>query len=245
MDFIFNNLTIPDVLGCLNNIDNVLEETPNFPHDFGTDFGLFDEKPHNVYVHQQNCNTIPYQSNYQPKQEQTDCLYSKNLESNQSWFTIPSTQFHTQLNHSCTHEVNNKPAEFMGIREMKKEITEQLIFDNIPEKPLRRKPGRKKGQLSNVYHLWEFIRDLLKEPNNQNLITWEDRDKGIFRLIQSAEVAKLWGQKKNNKRLMNYEKMSRSLRYSRKEGYFMDIPRDGSYPKKLCFRFGPKSHGWK
>jgi hypothetical protein len=33
--------------------------------------------------------------------------------------------------------------------------------------------------------------------------------------------------------------------YSRKEGYFEDVPKDGGYPKKLCFKFGPKSHGWK
>lgn len=34
-------------------------------------------------------------------------------------------------------------------------------------------------------------------------------------------------------------------RYSRKEGYFEDVPKDEGYPKKLCFKFGPKSHGWK
>ena len=34
-------------------------------------------------------------------------------------------------------------------------------------------------------------------------------------------------------------------RYSRKEGYFDALPKDKGYPKKLCFKFGPKSHGWK
>jgi hypothetical protein len=33
--------------------------------------------------------------------------------------------------------------------------------------------------------------------------------------------------------------------YSRKEGYFEDVSKDGGYPKKLCFKFVPKSHGWK
>jgi len=34
------------------------------------------------------------------------------------------------------------------------------------------------------------------------------------------------------------------FRYSRKEGYFDDIPKDKGYPKKLCFKFGKKAHGW-
>ncbi|XP_041365933.1 ETS-related transcription factor Elf-3-like isoform X2 [Gigantopelta aegis] len=110
----------------------------------------------------------------------------------------------------------------------------------------KKKPGRKKGQTSNVLHLWEFIRDLLVDPETcGSLIRWENRTEGVFRLVNSNDVAMLWGQKKKNKKPMTYEKMSRSLRYSRKEGYFVDLPKHSGYPKKLCFRFGPKSHGWK
>lgn len=110
----------------------------------------------------------------------------------------------------------------------------------------KKRPGRKKGQTSSVYHLWEFIRDLLKDPKFcPKIIKWENKPEGIFRVVQSNEVAKLWGSKKKNRSKMTYEKLSRSLRYSRKEGYFADIPKDKGYPKKLCFKFGPKSHGWE
>lgn len=108
----------------------------------------------------------------------------------------------------------------------------------------RKRPGRKKGQTSSVYHLWEFIRDLLHDPK-QRIIKWENEQEGIFRVVKSSEVAKQWGNMKKNREKMTYEKLSRSLRYSRKEGYFEDVPKDGGYPKKLCFKFGPKSHGWK
>lgn len=27
-------------------------------------------------------------------------------------------------------------------------------------------------------------------------------------------------------------------------GYFADLPKNAGYPKKLCFKFGPKAHGW-
>lgn len=110
----------------------------------------------------------------------------------------------------------------------------------------RKKPGRKKGQVSKVLHLWEFIRDLLGDSNYcPRIISWENEKEGVFRVVHSNEVAKLWGEKKKNKKTMTYEKLSRSLRYSRKEGYFDSLPRDRGYPKKLCFKFGPKSHGWK
>ncbi|XP_060082894.1 ETS homologous factor-like [Ylistrum balloti] len=114
------------------------------------------------------------------------------------------------------------------------------------DKEKRKRPGRKKGQTSSVYHLWEFIRDLLQNPQHcPKIIKWEDEEEGIFRVLKSTEVAKEWGSMKKNKTAMTYEKLSRSLRYSRKEGYFDDIPKDRGLPKKLCFKFGPKSHGWK
>ncbi|XP_025085046.1 ets DNA-binding protein pokkuri-like isoform X1 [Pomacea canaliculata] len=114
------------------------------------------------------------------------------------------------------------------------------------EKCQRKKPGRKKGQVSKVLHLWEFIRDLLCDPEHcPRIISWENEREGVFRVVHSTEVARLWGEKKNNKKTMTYEKLSRSLRYSRREGYFAALPKDKGYPKKLCFKFGPKSHGWR
>ncbi|XP_048764686.1 ETS-related transcription factor Elf-3-like isoform X3 [Ostrea edulis] len=110
----------------------------------------------------------------------------------------------------------------------------------------KKRPGRKKGQTSSVYHLWEFIRDLLHDERFcPKIIKWESEVEGIFRVVKSDEVAKQWGSKKNNRSKMTYEKLSRSLRYSRKEGYFADIPKDRGLPKKLCFKFGPKAHGWR
>ncbi|KAL4224770.1 hypothetical protein ACF0H5_015467 [Mactra antiquata] len=109
----------------------------------------------------------------------------------------------------------------------------------------KKRPGRKKGQVSKVYHLWEFIRDVLNDPNHcGKVIKWENEEEGIFRVVQSEVAASMWGQKKKNRTKMTYEKMSRSIRYSRKEGYFDDLPKDKGYPKKLCFKFGKKAHGW-
>ena len=61
-------------------------------------------------------------------------------------------------------------------------------------------------------HLWEFLLELL---NNENVapkhIKWENREMGIFRIIDSTVVADLWGKRKRNPK-MTYEKLSRALR---------------------------------
>lgn len=59
--------------------------------------------------------------------------------------------------------------------------------------------------------LWQFLLQLLKEPQNKNIICWTSND-GEFKLQQAEEVARLWGIRKN-KPSMNYDKLSRALRY--------------------------------
>jgi hypothetical protein len=74
-------------------------------------------------------------------------------------------------------------------------------------------------------HLWEFIRHLLKtseDPSDgssagvafgEKIIQWEDRAEGVFRIVNSKAVAKLWGEQKDNRKTkMTYEKLSRALR---------------------------------
>ena len=60
--------------------------------------------------------------------------------------------------------------------------------------------------------LWQFLLELLMNPgSNSHLISWTSTD-GEFKLHNSEEVARLWGLRKN-KTNMNYDKLSRALRY--------------------------------
>ncbi|XP_041438898.1 ELK4, ETS transcription factor S homeolog isoform X2 [Xenopus laevis] len=59
--------------------------------------------------------------------------------------------------------------------------------------------------------LWQFLLQLLQEPHHSQLICWTSND-GEFKLLQAEEVARLWGVRKN-KPSMNYDKLSRALRY--------------------------------
>lgn len=76
--------------------------------------------------------------------------------------------------------------------------------------------------------LWQFLLELLTSREHRHLITWESNHNsssssnvlataapsagGEFKLLQPEEVATLWGDRKN-KPTMNYEKLSRALRY--------------------------------
>ena len=58
--------------------------------------------------------------------------------------------------------------------------------------------------------LWKFLLEELRKPNG-NHVQWVDEREGLFRFVDTTEVSKLWGQKKN-KDDMNFEKLSRGIR---------------------------------
>lgn len=59
--------------------------------------------------------------------------------------------------------------------------------------------------------LWQFLLELLTNKEFKSIIQWIGND-GEFKLKHPEVVAHLWGERKN-KPAMNYEKLSRALRY--------------------------------
>uniref|UniRef100_A0A7E4ZRP6 ETS domain-containing protein n=1 Tax=Panagrellus redivivus TaxID=6233 RepID=A0A7E4ZRP6_PANRE len=64
---------------------------------------------------------------------------------------------------------------------------------------------------SGQIQLWQFLMELLSDQGNSNVITWEGTQ-GEFKLVDPDDVARRWGERKS-KPNMNYDKMSRALRY--------------------------------
>ncbi|KAM9299147.1 Friend leukemia integration 1 transcription factor [Gastrophryne carolinensis] len=64
---------------------------------------------------------------------------------------------------------------------------------------------------SGQIQLWQFLLELLSDSANASCITWEGTN-GEFKMTDPDEVARRWGERKS-KPNMNYDKLSRALRY--------------------------------
>ncbi|MCL4140869.1 UNVERIFIED_CONTAM: hypothetical protein GTU68_000491 [Idotea baltica] len=113
--------------------------------------------------------------------------------------------------------------------------------------PKKRGPGRppkpeseRKRKTKRTGRLWEFIRNLLLDPKTcPSMLKWENAQAGVFRIVQSDAIANKWGMRKNNEK-MNYEKLSRAMRYYYKAKIFEPV-----LGKRLVYKFGCNAKGWR
>ncbi|KAM8722658.1 ETS translocation variant 5-like [Acanthopagrus schlegelii] len=89
-------------------------------------------------------------------------------------------------------------------------------------------PYQRRGSLQ----LWQFLLTLLDNPANAHLIVWTGRNME-FKLIDPEEVARLWGIQKNRP-AMNYDKLSRSLRYYYEKGIMQKVAGERYVYKFVC-----------
>ena len=107
----------------------------------------------------------------------------------------------------------------------------------LSSSPLPQTPPTPTRTSSNI-HLWQFVKELLNEPHlHSGCIHWVDREKGIFKIVDSVRVAHLWGKRKNRP-AMNYDKLSRSLRQYYKKGIMKKTERT----QRLVYQFCPPYH---
>jgi hypothetical protein len=78
----------------------------------------------------------------------------------------------------------------------------------------------KRGSLQ----LWQFLLQLISNSNKNeaNIIEWTRKTSAEFKLLDPEEVARKWGIQKNRP-TMNYDKLSRSLRYYYEKGIMQKV----------------------
>merc|ERR1712088_700018 len=129
--------------------------------------------------------------------------------------------------------------------------TEEASEEEMEEKPQRklvsrrsRKPSRnpipqqrKKGSTLKIS---QWIVELLRNrETNPSVILWEDESAGKFRVVDSHAFAQLWAKVKKNPR-MNYEKLSRAMRY-----YYRNKEIEMVKGERLTYKFGPNMRDFR
>ncbi|KAM7538141.1 hypothetical protein Aperf_G00000073990 [Anoplocephala perfoliata] len=84
-------------------------------------------------------------------------------------------------------------------------------WDSASTTPTTSKKQQPPVNNGSLIQLWQFILNELNDPSARNHIAWTGVE-GEFKLKNPSEVARRWGLKKNKPK-MNYEKLSRGLRY--------------------------------
>lgn len=114
-------------------------------------------------------------------------------------------------------------------------IKQEPTLSAVVPKPVRR---RKRGPRPLVKYrgdgpiqLWQFLLELVTDPKCSKLIKWTQDEDYEFKILQPSTVARMWGKKKN-KPTMNYEKLSRGIRY-----YYGNSVIEKVHGKRYVYRF--------
>ncbi|CAK6958907.1 ETS1-related protein [Scomber scombrus] len=131
-------------------------------------------------------------------------------QSSSFWPEYSSPSFTAPLPHqsptSCSTTPSTQSSDQYCPRVAKRKNT-------LPQRPVRE--GQMTGMSaypgSGPIQLWQFLLELLLDTTCRTFICWTG-DGWEFKMSDPTEVAKRWGQCKNKPK-MNYEKLSRGLRY--------------------------------
>ncbi|XP_076878072.1 ETS-related transcription factor Elf-2a isoform X2 [Brachyhypopomus gauderio] len=161
--------------------------------------------------------------------------------------TIEAAEALLHMDSPASLHGDHSPEEFLSEVEVSTEDIPAVEEDSVTTLQQvdlqKRKRGRKSktprdccdGSLDLIYkrkskesrgtttYLWEFLLDLLQDKETcPKYIKWTEKEKGIFKLVDSKAVSKLWGKHKN-KPDMNYETMGRALRYYYQRGILSKV----------------------
>ncbi|XP_043208898.1 DNA-binding protein Ets97D-like isoform X1 [Amphibalanus amphitrite] len=119
-------------------------------------------------------------------------------------------------------------------------VQREEIVTNVKPKKIKAKFNLDGPEFANMpadttaghIQLWQFLLELLTDKARREIIHWVGSE-GEFKFSDPEMVAHLWGQRKN-KPNMNYEKLSRALRYYYDSDMLQKVPGKRFVYKFIC-----------
>ncbi|MBN3280260.1 ETV4 protein, partial [Polyodon spathula] len=180
--------------------------------------------------HMGGSNPQRYTPQHMVKQEPTDYQYEPDMTS------CPSMYMHNEgypnpLHNTEGYSYEKQMGQFSDDARVvpdKSEGREMEVKQEAGSMLREGPPYQRRGSLQ----LWQFLVALLDDPSNAHFIAWTGRGME-FKLIEPEEVARLWGMQKNRP-AMNYDKLSRSLRYYYEKGIMQKVAGERYVYKFVC-----------
>uniref|UniRef100_A0A8C4XJU3 ETS variant transcription factor 4 n=1 Tax=Falco tinnunculus TaxID=100819 RepID=A0A8C4XJU3_FALTI len=204
------------------------------PAEMGCSFpssqSLAQEDP-STYQHQlsEPCLQYPHQGF---KQEYQDPQYEQAGQAGSSC-QYPAAELVKQEQVDYVYDAGRQPCRYD--KPMSCFTDDVCVVPESCEGKKQKAGGNREGsahQRRGSLQLWQFLVALLDDPTNSHFIAWTGRGME-FKLIEPEEVARLWGIQKNRP-AMNYDKLSRSLRYYYEKGIMQKVAGERYVYKFVC-----------
>ncbi|XP_055383948.1 ETV5-related protein Ets96B [Condylostylus longicornis] len=181
-------------------------------------------------AYQSHASTLHLNQHYHHKIEYPDSTTNLNHHQNLTQ-TIPRTSpsdLHSFSSYNnSAYAAALRPADSTIVSSTEPEIGFGGLYPTCSP-TLNSSLNQRRGSLQ----LWQFLVSLLDEPASSGCIAWTG--KGMeFKLIEPEEVARRWGIQKNRP-AMNYDKLSRSLRYYYEKGIMQKVAGERYVYKFVC-----------
>ncbi|VDK54497.1 unnamed protein product [Anisakis simplex] len=192
-------------------------EAPSPLNDCSKEFNELIESKHpfDPVKTSSNTTTIPSQP---PSEQIQSCILSPTLSLQASPLStqlstppIATSECRLANSRNSPNSFTAKKARHLVARNAHNIIKNDPLQSNEPPKQNLSTYCSSSLSMDSNITLWQFLLELLVKGKHPNLIQWTSQE-GEFKLLDAEGVAQLWGQRKS-KPHMNYDKLSRALRY--------------------------------
>ena len=142
---------------------------------------------------------------------------------------LPDLKRHIKMFHLKLEPIKCNLCDFSTTRNVFLKAHEKVHKGiDVPNQSAPAKGVGKNGQIE----LWQYLLELLADPQHTEVLHWVGNE-GVFKFEDPERVAQLWGARKN-KPNMNYEKLSRALRYYYNGDIINKVPKKNFMYKFVC-----------